>query len=161
MTRLAGCALALLLAAPCFAGDASGFDPAVIDRCLAKAPTQGARADCAGTGMEACLDYARGKYTGDDPDFPMANCLDASHQAWEAKLTGVYEAALEAQGERAAKPPEALRQVERNWLQFREALCNQARDAAAEGKGDLARARCIRDETARQVALLMALGDAE
>ncbi|MDF3855535.1 lysozyme inhibitor LprI family protein [Paracoccus sp. P2] len=159
MNRLAGCALALLLAAPCLAGDASGFDPAAIDRCLADASTQGTRADCAATGMEACLDYARGKYTGDDPDFPMANCLDASHQAWEAKLTGVYEAALKAQGKKDNGAQEMLRQAERSWLQFREDLCNQVRDAAAEGKGDLARARCIRDETARQVALLMALVD--
>ncbi|KGJ06057.1 DUF1311 domain-containing protein [Paracoccus versutus] len=139
-------AFLLLLGTPALAGDASGFDPAAIDQCLDAAETQGARADCAGTGMDACLDYARQKYTGDDPDFPMANCLDASHQAWEAKLTAVYQAALEA-----ADPPEPLRRMERSWIAFREALC--------EGAGDLARARCIRDETARQVALLMSLAD--
>ncbi|WP_199259589.1 lysozyme inhibitor LprI family protein [Paracoccus binzhouensis] len=152
MKRLAGCALALLLAAPCLAGDASGFDHAAIDRCLADASTQGARADCAGTGMESCLDYARGKYGGNDPDFPLANCLDASHQAWEAKLTGVYQAALEDSDQ-----PEPLRRVERSWIAFREALC----DRAGETGGDLARARCMRDETARQAALLMALGAGE
>ncbi|MEF9603918.1 DUF1311 domain-containing protein [Paracoccus sp. PXZ] len=139
-------ALLLLMGAPVWAGDASGFDPAAIDQCLAKAETQGARADCSGAGMDACLDYARQKYTGDDPDFPMANCLDASHQAWEAKLTAVYEAALEE-----SDPQEPLRRMERSWIGFRDALC----DRSGETGGAPARDRCIRDETARQVALLM------
>ena len=149
------CALA---AGPALAGDASGFDPASIDQCLAAAPTQGARADCAGIGMDACLAYAKGKYTGDDADFPMANCLDASHQAWEAKLGSTYETVMKAEGQKGIKPEEMLRQTELSWLQFRENLCNQARDAAAEGKGDLAAARCMRDETARQNALLLSIG---
>lgn len=148
-------ALAALLGAPGFAGDASGFDPAAIDQCLAEASTPGARADCAGTGMQACLDYAQEKYTGDDPDFPQANCLDASHQAWEAKLTSVYETALKAQA--GSEAQEALRQTERSWIDFRDALCRHAGAAAGEGKAELARARCIRDETARQAALLLSL----
>lgn len=150
--------LAVLAAGPVLAGDASGFDPAAIDQCLAAAPTQGARADCAGIGMDACLSYAKEKYTGDDADFPMANCLDASHQAWEAKLGSTYETVMKAEAAKGIKPEEMLRQAERSWLQFREDLCNQARDAAAEGKGDLAAARCIRDETARQAALLLSIG---
>lgn len=161
MIRAAALLLAAGLAAPAPAGDASGFDPASIDQCLAAAPTQGARADCAGIGMEACLAYAKGKYSGDDPDFPMANCLDASHQAWEAKLTATYDAALAAEGRKSIKPQEMLRQAERSWLQFREDLCNQARAAAPEGQGELAAARCLRDETARQTALLLALEPAE
>lgn len=154
--------------APARAGDASGFDPATITQCLAAATTQGARADCAPAGMTACLAYAGGKYSGTDPDFPMANCLDAAHQAWEATLTQTYDAALAAQGARGIKPQEMLRQTERSWIAFREDLCNQARDAAAgqmndaaeTSAGDLAHTRCLRDETARQVALLLALGSA-
>ncbi len=143
--------LAVPMAAPAaLAGDASGFDPVVIDQCLAAAETQGARADCAAAGMDACLDYARQKYTGDDPDFPMANCLDASHQAWEAKLTVVYQAALEG-----GEAQETLRRVERSWIDFREILCERAREMG----GDLAHGRCIRDETARQAALLTSLAE--
>ncbi|MDT1061644.1 lysozyme inhibitor LprI family protein [Paracoccus sp. CPCC 101403] len=151
----------MALSVPAYAGDASGFDPLAIDQCLKDATTQGARADCAGTGMEACLTYAKGKYSGDDPDFPLANCLDASHQAWEAKLTATYDAALQDQSAKGIKPAEMLRQAERSWIAFRDDLCNQARDAAGEDKAKLAGARCIRDETARQVALLLSLGDAE
>jgi len=137
----------LVLAVPAHAGDASGFDPATIDTCLQGAETQGARADCAGTGMEACLGYAQQKYTGDDPDFPMLNCLDASHQAWEAKLTGIYTETLKR------RPEAPLRAAERSWISFRDALC-----ALSEGD-KVAKARCIRDETARQAALLISLED--
>lgn len=150
--------MAALFAGPALAGDSSGFDPAAIDQCLSAAPTQGAKADCAGIGMDACLSYAKGKYSGDDVNFPLANCLDASHQAWEAKLGTTYDTVMKAEGEKGIKPQEMLRQAERSWLQFREDLCNQAHDAAPEGKGDLAAARCIRDETARQTALLLSLG---
>lgn len=139
------------------AGDASGFDPAAIDQCLGAAATQGARADCAAIGMDACIAYANDKYTGNDADFAQRNCLDASHQAWEATLTNTYDKALAAQGEKGIKPQEMLRQTERSWITFRDDLCNQAHDAAGEAGGDLAKARCIRDETARQVALLLAL----
>lgn len=154
MKPLAAAGLVALLAIPAHAGDASGFDPAAIDQCLEGAVTQGARADCADAGMEACLTYTRGKYTGDDPDFPMANCLDASHQAWEAQLTTLYEAALAASG-----TPEGLREMERSWIAFRKALCASA-GVGKEG-GDLAHARCLRNETARQAALLMELGPQE
>lgn len=149
---------AALVAGPVWAGDASGFDPAAIDQCLAAAPTQGARADCAGIGMDACVSYAKDKYTGDDPNFPTANCLDASHQAWEARLGSTYETVMKAEGQKGVKPQEMLRQAEYSWLKFREDLCNQARDAAPEGQGDLAAARCMRDETARQNALLLSIG---
>jgi len=153
MRPLAGLALAALLAGPGLvhpglAGDASGFDPAAIDRCLARAETQGARADCAGTGMQSCLDYARRQYTGEDAGFPMANCLDASHQAWEAKLTSLYRAMLDR-----SDPQEPLRRMERSWIAFRQALC----DRAGERGDETARALCLRDETARQAALLMSL----
>lgn len=151
----------LALSLPAHAGDASGFDPAAIDRCLQGAASQGARADCAATGMEACLTHAQGHYSGNDPDFPMAHCLDASHQAWEAKLTATYDARLQDQSSRGVKPAEMLRQTERSWITFRDDLCNHALESAGEGKGALAKARCIRDETARQVALLLALGDGE
>ncbi|MTH65135.1 lysozyme inhibitor LprI family protein [Paracoccus shanxieyensis] len=136
--------LALLIAPPAFAGDSSGFDPAAIDQCLEAAQTQGARADCADAGMQACLDYATARYTGDDADFPMANCLDAAHQAWEAKLTATYADAV------AQLPAQPLRAAERDWIAFRAALC-------AVPTGDLAKARCIRDETARQTALLISM----
>lgn len=158
--------MAAFLAAPLFvptahAGDSSGFDPASIDQCLAAADSQGARADCAGTGMDACIAYATSKYTGGDTTFPQSNCIDASHQAWEAKLTQTYDELLTAQGAKGIKPQEMLRQTERSWIQFRDDLCHQMQESAGEAAGALANARCIRDETARQVALLLTLGQQE
>lgn len=149
--------LAAGLAVPAaMAGDASGFDPAAISQCLADASSQGAQADCTEAGMAACLDHARDRYTGDDPDFPQWNCLDAAHQAWEAELTATYRRLLEQEGQAGIKPQEMLRQAEHSWIAFRDELCNWTGEAAqARGESrDLAALRCRRDEAARHHALL-------
>lgn len=136
---------------PGFAGDASGFDPAAIDQCIAE--DQGV---CTKAGMQACIDYAQEKYTGDDPDFAEKNCLDASHQVWEAKLTDAYDTLLELEGKAGIKPQEMLRQTETAWIGFRDNLCNYAMEAASarEGSGEIAKLKCQRDEAARHWDLL-------
>ncbi|SIS79505.1 lysozyme inhibitor LprI family protein [Paracoccus saliphilus] len=141
-----------LNALPVFAGDASGLDPAAIDQCI----EAGEGGDCADAGMQACREYAETKYTGDDPDFVEKNCLDASHQAWEAKLSDIYQALLDKEGDAGIKPQEMLRQTEHAWIGFRDSLCNYAMEAAKarEAGGDLARLKCQRDEAARHWALL-------
>lgn len=149
--------LAAGLAAPAaMAGDASGFDPAAISQCLAEAPSQGAQADCTEAGMAACLDYARDRYRGDDPDFPEWNCLDAAHQAWEAELTATYRRLLEQEAEAGAGRQDMLRRAEHSWIAFRDDLCNLTHEAAAARgeSGELAALRCRRDEAARHRALL-------
>lgn len=142
------------VALPVHAGDASGLDPAAIDHCLAS--EEGG--DCADAGMQACREYAKTKYTGDDPDFVEKNCLDASHQAWEAKLSDIYQALLDAEAGAGIKPQEMLRQTEHAWIGFRDSLCNYAMEAAKarEASGDLARLKCQRDEAARHWTLLNA-----
>lgn len=151
--------IAALLAPGAWAGDASGFDPVAIDRCVDAAATQGAAGDCASAGIEACLSYAAAHYKGDDADFPQANCIDASHQAWEARLSSVYRALMAAERPFGIKPSEMLRQAEYGWIAFRDDVCNQRMEAvnARGGNGDLARAVCMRDETARHWARLNAI----
>lgn len=135
---------------PVWAGDASGFDPQAIDQCLADG------GDCADTGMQACRDYAKEKYTGDDPDFVEKNCLDAAHQAWEAKLAETYEALLALEAEAGIKPEETLRQTEHSWISFRDDLCHYEKTAATarDENGEIAELTCQRDEAARHWQLL-------
>lgn len=148
--KIALAVLALGLGGAAVAGDASGFDPQTIDQCIAD------EGDCADVGMQACRDYAKEKYTGDDADFVEKNCLDASHQAWESKLTETYEALLELEAEVGIKPTETLRQTELSWIKFRDDLCHyeettaKARDENAE----IAELTCQRDEAARHWQLL-------
>lgn len=129
---------------PALAGDASGLDPQAIDQCLADG------SDCADAGMEACREYAKEKYTGDDPDFVEKNCLDASHQAWEAKLGETYEALLALESEAGIKPEETLRQAEYSWISFRDDLCHYEKTTAdaRDQNGDVAELKCKRDEAA-------------
>lgn len=135
------------------AGDASGFDPAMIDQCIASGES-----DCTDAGMQACRDYASKKYTGDEPDFVEKNCLDAAHQAWEAQLEETYQALIKQEGEAAGDTQEMLKKTEYAWIGFRDNLCNYARTAAQarDASGDVALLECQRDEAARHWALLNA-----
>lgn len=132
------------------AGDASGFDPQVINQCVEDG------GNCADAGIQACRDYAKEKYTGDDADFIEKNCLDASHQAWESKLSETYQALLASEAGAGIKPEETLRQTEHSWISFRDDLCHyekvsaKARDENAE----IAELTCQRDEAARHWQLL-------
>lgn len=148
--------LAVLPGQAVLAGDASGFDPAAIEQCLGDARSQGAAGDCADAGMQACVDYTAAHYTGDDPGFVQSNCIDASHQAWEAKLTDIYQRLMALEEPYGIKPAEMLRQSEYSWITFREDFCNQRLEAtsARQRNGDLAKAACMRDETARHWARL-------
>lgn len=140
----------LVMAGPSLAGDASGFDPKTIDQCIAE------NGDCAEVGMQACRDYAKQKYTGDDPDFVEKNCLDASHQAWEAKLGEVYKTLLALEAEAGIKPEETLRQTEYSWISFRDDLCHYEKTSATarDENGEIAELTCQRDEAARHWQLL-------
>ena len=151
---LCGTVLCCALVAPVSsgAGEASGFDPASIDQCL-----EGS-SDCASAGMTECLEYTTQHYKGDEPDFPQKNCLDAAHQAWEAKLTDVYEALLAAEAKHGIKPSEMLRQAEHGWIKFRDNLCTYETESALarNESGEIAKLTCLRDEAARHWLLLNA-----
>ena len=138
---------------PAVAGDASGFDPAMIDQCIASGES-----DCTDAGMQACRDYASQKYTGDEPDFVEKNCLDAAHQAWEAQLEETYQALIEQEGDAKGDSQEKLRKTEHAWIGFRDSLCDYAKTAAQlrDASGEVALLECQRDEAARHWALLNA-----
>lgn len=138
---------------PANAGDASGFDPATIDQCV----TSG-EGDCTDAGMQACRDYASKKYTGDDPDFVEKNCLDAAHQAWEARLEETYQALIAQEGEAGDDSQEMLRKTEHAWIAFRDSLCDYAKASAQtrDDSGEVALLECQRDEAARHWTLLNA-----
>lgn len=146
-------AAALILAplAPAIAGDSSGFDPAAIDQCLADTPD----AVCAEAGMQFCLEYVEKEHPDVDAVDRQLGCLDASHQAWDARLTGSYDALVAHAAAKGAEAETAVREMERNWITFRDARC--AMDAQLFGGGTggaTEQPRCLRDETARHAGLL-------
>ena len=106
--------------------------------------------------MAECREYTMQRYKGDEPDFPETNCLDAAHQAWEAKLTQTYQDLLSAEAEFGIKPSEMLRQTEHSWIAFRDDLCAYETEAALahDESAEIAKLTCLRDEAARQWLLL-------
>lgn len=133
------------------AGDASGFDPAAIDQCLADTPD----ASCAGAGIEACHAQVAENHPDVAPVDRELGCLDASRQAWDARLGRVYDQVVGLAAAQDAETEQALRQMERDWIAFRDARCAFDRLAFGGGTGGaLEQPRCLRDEIARHSALL-------
>lgn len=141
-------------------GDASGFDPGVIDQCLASADSEGERADCAGAGQESCLAFVAARH----PDLAVVDrqlgCLDAEQQAWDAKLQSTYDALKSTEAERGDERAAALIAMERAWIAFRDSRCAYDKVTNGHGTGGiLAEPTCRVRETARQTALLMSYQD--
>lgn len=144
-------AMAVMFAAAAQAGHSSGFDPAAIDQCLADAPD----AICADAGMEACRAYVQDNHPDVAPVDRDLGCVDASRQAWDAHLGRVYDRVVGLSAAQDADTEQALRQMERDWITFRDARCAFDRLAFGGGTGGaVEQPRCLRDETARHAALL-------
>lgn len=157
MRRLAAAAMcACLLPLPAVAGDSSGLDTALLDQCLADAETVGARMDCAGAAQDSCLSYVEAEHPEVAPVDRQLNCLDAEWQFWEARLTETYDTLKATEEQRGADRAEALTEMERRWIAFRDARCGYDRITNGGGTGGAtAEPLCRLNETARQVILLM------
>lgn len=122
--------LALLAAPPAPAqskGDGLRFDPGLIRSCL----ESGGWRDCIGVAAEACMQATPGGHS----TAGMGGCLGAEAEWWDARLNDHYQT-LRAR-ERAADaeappipgmPPrpsgaEALRELQRAWIAWRDATC--------------------------------------
>lgn len=151
-------ALLLLLPVQALAGDPSGLDEAEMDRCVAGAATEGAIADCAGTGVAACRTFWEGREAGRDAYTILEACTDAERQFWEARLTAVYDGLIADTQARRPEEVEAVRAMERSWIAFRDARCAAERGLFGHGTGGaIAVPECQMKETARQVGLLTQL----
>ncbi|AXC50492.1 DUF1311 domain-containing protein [Paracoccus suum] len=152
-------AAALLMARPAFAGDPVGLDPAIHDRCLANAKSEGAVVDCAGQGVTACLAFWKERDPSRDPFIVRDVCTDAEHQLWEASLTTAYDALIASTKVSRPEAVADIREMERAWLAFRDARCKAEVGLFGHGTGGaIAEPECLMHETARQTALLRELG---
>lgn len=151
MTRLA---LALmLLPAPGLAQELV-FDIAPVEACI----RAGGGESCAGKASERCIEATPGGYT----TVGMGACADRERAYWDGWLNAVYQqlyAKLAAQDAQvpsyAPKEAEALREMQRAWIGFRDAKCGY--EAAQWGGGTgagPASVNCHLHETARQMLYL-------
>lgn len=149
--RLAAVVFALF-AAPVAAQDLT-FDPAPLVTCL----EGGGQALCIGRAADVCQEQDGGYTT-----VGMGYCYDQERQFWDDRLNTVYgwlmareleyDAELDEVGSAAPRTAEILRQMQRAWIPYRDAVCEYERAQWGGGTGQgTATAACLMEETARQV----------
>jgi uncharacterized protein YecT (DUF1311 family) len=115
------------------------FDPAPTEACLAAAPVD--LASCIGHAADACmLENPQGETT-----MGMGFCLSQEWEWWDARLNAAYGALMErhragdaqvkAEGLEVAPVSDALRDMQRAWIAYRDASCDYERAQWAGGTG--------------------------
>ncbi len=124
MTGTAALAVSLLLATPLAARDLS-FDPAPTETCLAEISDGPQAYECIGRAAMACMAQPMGDTTPG-----MGFCLDSELWLWDDKLNEAYQILLaeyrEMDAERFEGAPalaEALRDMQRGWIAYRDGRC--------------------------------------
>lgn len=126
MKALIGQSLALLglSLSPLLAQDLE-FDPAPLESCLAEQEDMAQSPDCVGLAASACMEQPMGETTPG-----MGFCLDAEYALWDAKLNEAYQFLrdeYQAQDadrfEGAPALGDALRDMQRGWISYRDARC--------------------------------------
>jgi uncharacterized protein YecT (DUF1311 family) len=139
----AGLMAALTVAALCPARPALAqelvFDPAPTEACLAAAPAD--LASCIGHASDACMtENADGETT-----VGMGFCLAEEWEWWDARLNTAYgglmdrhratDADLKLIGSTVPSLAEALRDMQREWIGYRDAACGYERAQWGGGTG--------------------------
>lgn len=110
-----------------------GFDASA--QCVARAAEPQARQLCIGTSADVCMADTPGGYS----TYAMGGCLSLELDDWDARLNAAYQQArTEAARQDKAEPmpyprAEALRDMQRAWIPFRDATCSY--EAAQWGGG--------------------------
>jgi uncharacterized protein YecT (DUF1311 family) len=151
----------VLIAAPVPAQELV-FDIAPTRDCLADTRFED-RALCAGRAAEACMEAN----PGGGSTYGMGFCLDQEWRWWDSELNTIYaqlmpleragDAANAAGGGLAPARAEALRRMQRAWIDWRDASCAYVGTQwdGGTGAGPAATA-CLVDMTARQALALHA-----
>jgi uncharacterized protein YecT (DUF1311 family) len=130
------------------------FDIAPTATCV----TQGGGLDCVGKAANLCMEVSQGGYSTNG----MSGCTDRELEWWDDRLNAVYRAtrirlaALDADmPSYAPSQVEALKEMQRAWIPFRDAKCQFVASEWTGGSGaGPATLWCLMDETARQALYL-------
>lgn len=146
--------LALILAAASAAPAAAQdliFSPNATESCLASGADF---RSCIGRSAEACMNDTPGGWS----TVGMGGCYDRERQWWDARLNTSYGFAMEharkADADNGGFGPsqaEALRDMQRAWITFRDRRCDYERSQWGGGTGGgPAALACLMTETAEQ-----------
>ncbi|GLS79328.1 hypothetical protein GCM10007893_01020 [Paracoccus marinus] len=154
---LAICLAVPLAAAPVGAmpADQADIDAPALDACIAQTGGGQSAMSCVGTTRDACVAKLKATYKDVGEVHGEMPCLGAERDYWEGRLTDRYDRLMAIEQGRAAERAEALRQAERAWIAFRDALCSYDRITNGHGTGgETAEPICLVRETARQSLIL-------
>lgn len=161
--------IAALLAAPAaLAQDASEpeFDAGLVDACLAdQSGEKGDPASCVGVAAGVCMN-APGAYS----TAGMSYCLGQEYEHWDGLLNATYgkvmaeakaaDAEMKQIGSAADPQAPLLKDMQLNWIAFRDAACLYERSKWGGGTGGgPASIQCMLDLTAQQYLRLGAALD--
>lgn len=142
-------ALLLLLATPAAAQDLVYDDHTTLS-CLEGAEGSGTKQDCIGASSNACMEQTEG---GSSTPV-MGACLEQEQKFWDDRLNTVYG---ELRSSYADRPElsEALRDMQRAWISYRDARCDYIGTQWSGGTGmGPAILGCMMATTAEQTLLL-------
>lgn len=156
--RLSLLALAFM-AAPAVGQDLTyDFDKSLT--CIADAEQWWQKVECIGTAANACMEETPGGYS----TAGTGACINAEYEDWDRALNELYGPlrarmadydAEEADFPGSVTRADALRDMQRAWIGFRDAACSFERSKWGRGTGGgPAEVGCLMDETARQVLRL-------
>jgi uncharacterized protein YecT (DUF1311 family) len=137
------------------------YDPAVIPTCLQGLPLQD-RAVCIGRAAEVCIAGEAGS-----SNVGIGMCYSAEWRQWDDRLNAAYQTLLDQQADLAAdnaafntnipNAVDLLRDMQRNWIAFRDAACDWEYVQWGGGSGaGPASAACMMQLTAQQTLFLEA-----
>ena len=131
-------------------------DTEIVERCVAAADPR----DCIGSGAAACIDAASGATA------VQSHCYGEELDIWDGLLNAFYRAAtdragaLDASGQGPAVGVDALRDMQRAWIGYRDARCTLVAltygGGTGAGPGGIA---CRMRVTAEQALVLRDLRD--
>ena len=157
-------AFTLALAMPAWAQDLI-YSDAATRACLQGAPDSVAQEGCIGASARACM----GATDAGGSTYGMSGCLERELTYWDGLLNAYYEVAIvrarkmDAETRTfspgAAFAEQALREMQRAWIPFRDAACEFARAQYGAGTGAGGAAlSCHMDMTGKQALALGRFG---
>ena len=133
-------ALLLTLASPMAVAQELPYSPEATEACLAKAILPSEDEACIGTSAQLCIDTPDGYTTAG-----MGFCLGYERDYWDARLNAAYGRLMELEksvddemeklGSAVPSSTEALRNMQRAWITFRDSACAYERVQWGGGTG--------------------------
>ena len=142
-----------------------GFSPAATEACLAEMTDTQDPTTCIGSSANHCMETTEGGWS----TYGMSQCLDRELQYWDVRLNAAYKTVRATRkatdkemsdlGSAAPSQGDALKNMQRAWIVYRDATCDYERSLWGGGTGGgPATVSCLMYMTAEQALYLEADG---